>query len=191
MTINGYFRPTRGPSGENLGKSNKSAPVVLEALHTFLINNLLIFKNFSVIMNIQTRVKPLPHLTSTSLSFSYLSFLFGRSPELTGHQHRASFDSFLHKDGRPERRGRRSLRSEFHTQSGYQRPVGKFYSPYGSHDPPVPHLPRAKPGTPSVSQRPVGRFLLALRLARPISHELGTTPCVGFTKNLVYFLCKV
>ena len=167
-------------------------------------------------MNIQTRAKPLPHLTSTSLSFSYLSFLFGRGPELTGHQHRASFDSFLHKDGRPERRGRRSLRSEFHTQSGYQRPVGKFYSPYGSHNPPVPHLPRAKPGTPSVSQRPVERaqwsyltsglserigprpcratgreVLLDCRQVKPIRHEFGPRHCRVHKKFSILFVQSV
>ena len=38
----------------------------------------------------------------------------------------------------------------------------------------------------------IGReVLLALRLAKSISHEFGSTLCVGFIKNLVYFLCKV
>ena len=41
------------------------------------------------------------------------------------------------------------------------------------------HLPRAKPGTQSVSQRPVGRFLLALRLAESIRPELAPALPVG------------
>ena len=103
----GYSPPPAAQGAEGFGKFHKSAAIVLAPLHTFLINNLLIFKNFSVIMYIQARAKPLPQLTSTSLSFSYLSFLFGRGPELTGHQHRASFDFyFLRKSRRRATTGR-------------------------------------------------------------------------------------
>ena len=43
------------------------------------------------------------------------------------------------------------LQSDFHTPSGYQRPVGKFYSSIIKHNPSGPRLPRAKPGTQSGS----------------------------------------
>ena len=73
----------------SFGKIHKTAIIVSAPLHIFLINLVLIFNVYSAIMYIEKAW--IPSFPSSTLSFSYLSFLFGRSPELTGHQHRASF----------------------------------------------------------------------------------------------------
>ena len=69
------------PLRRRFGNIHKINGNVLAALHTFLINNLLIFNFFSVIMYIQRDAKTVSHtsLPLTTLSFSYLSFLFGKA----------------------------------------------------------------------------------------------------------------
>ena len=64
-----------------------------------------------------------------------------------------------------ERRERRSLRSEFHTQSVSQRPVGKFYSTAVKHNPSGTNLPAGAPG----------------RKKSPVSDETGDF-CIKFVR---------
>ena len=75
------------------GNIHKSGGNVLASLHTFLIKSLLIFNFFSFIMYIEKMRNRFRRITPIPLSFSYLSFLFGKGPELTGHQHRV-FSAF-------------------------------------------------------------------------------------------------
>ena len=73
----------------SFGKIHKFATNVLAVLHTFLINNLLIFNFFSVIMYIQRDAKTVSHPPSSYHTFIFLPlFSFRKGPELTGHQPR-------------------------------------------------------------------------------------------------------
>ena len=76
------------------GKIHKSDPDVLAALHTFLINRLLIFNFFSFIMYIE-KARNRFRTSYLDSTFIFLPlFSFRKGPELTGHQHRV-FSAFL------------------------------------------------------------------------------------------------